>query len=861
MKNQRLTQSWIGVFFFFFFISNQASAQFVTIPDPNFRGYLQQNYPTCFNGGGQMDTTCSLITSILTVNVAYKSIADLDGIQYFDALSDLNCSHNSLTTLPVLPSSLLILDCSYNTITTLPALPNLYTLVAEQNAIAALPALPPVLSMLKVAYNQIATLPALPSSLLFLNCGNNLLTGLPSLPSGLVHLTCENNQISSFPPLPNSLYYWFFYNDPVPSSAIPAVLPSSLGRFDASNTLLTVFPDFSNCPNILAISVSGTQVPSIPPLPATLTDFRCGNNLLINTLPVMPPNLQILEFSNSNVSVLPALPNQLNALNCAYNPLTNFPAVLPDSLQSLSCDSANITAISALPSRLYFLSCTQNSGLTCLPLLPPHLEYLTCNYTNVSCIPNMPPSLSTLIPSLPVCNGTSSCALYPEVKGKVFVDTNNNGVQDAGEPPIVQKIVTIQPDDWYAVTDINGNYSIHTEPNISYTQTTAPIMYYTVSPANYNVSFTAMGQIDSLNDFALYPAPNVNDLRVTLSSCVARPGFDMSYWITVENVGTTTLTGDVSLTFDNAILAFLNSSISPSSQVGNVLTWNLTNFVPFSYQDITLHFNVSATTPIGTPLNATVAAQPVTGDATPADNTNIDARLVQGAYDPNEKTVSQPTLTPAEVASGKYLEYIIFFQNTGNDTAFNIKLIDTLSQNLAVNSLEVLSSSHPYSLIISEHGTLHFHFANIQLPDSGTNEVGSHGFVKYRIRPISSLVLGNQIHNKADIYFDYNLPIVTNTATVTIANTTAIEPESATNIKVYPNPATTHIEVEFTDLLSEPVNITLFTPAGQVLNGNYSVLKTAENKREIQLKETPKGVYFLKIETRNGIFTRKIVVM
>jgi hypothetical protein len=49
------------------------------------------------------------------------------------------------------------------------------------------------------------------------------------------------------------------------------------------------------------------------------------------------------------------------------------------------------------------------------------------------------------------------------------------------------------------------------------------------------------------------------------------------------------------------------------------------------------------------------------------------------------------------------------------------------------------------------------------MPDSGRNELGSNGFVKFRIKPDSSVQPGMSIPNNASIYFDYNAPIVTNT--------------------------------------------------------------------------------------------------
>ena len=44
-----------------------------------------------------------------------------------------------------------------------------------------------------------------------------------------------------------------------------------------------------------------------------------------------------------------------------------------------------------------------------------------------------------------------------------------------------------------------------------------------------------------------------------------------------------------------------------------------------------------------------------------------------------------------------------------------------------------MGSSHPFSLSIAADGEAVFTFADIFLPDSGANQLGSQGFVKFRM--------------------------------------------------------------------------------------------------------------------------------
>ena len=146
--------------------------------------------------------------------------------------------------------------------------------------------------------------------------------------------------------------------------------------------------------------------------------------------------------------------------------------------------------------------------------------------------------------------------------------------------------------------------------------------------------------------------------------------------------------------------------------------------------------------------------------------------IMRSSYDPNEK-LATPELTTTQVANGDYINYTINFQNTGNDTAYNIVVADTLSNLLQTNNMEMIATSHNCNTIV-QNGIIYFEFRNILLPDSFSNFNGSHGFVSFRIKTVNTLIAGDSITNKASIYFDYNNPVLTNTAVTNIVNTTTL---------------------------------------------------------------------------------------
>jgi uncharacterized repeat protein (TIGR01451 family) len=140
------------------------------------------------------------------------------------------------------------------------------------------------------------------------------------------------------------------------------------------------------------------------------------------------------------------------------------------------------------------------------------------------------------------------------------------------------------------------------------------------------------------------------------------------------------------------------------------------------------------------------------------------------SFDPNDKAANPAGVGPLHLTLlHDTLEYTIRFQNTGTDTAFNIVLKDTLSNKLDWSSLQMVTASHNYHLNIEDGNNCTWYFNNILLADSNINNAASHGYVVYRIKPKPLLVPGDTIKNTAGIYFDYNLPVATNTEKTVIA--------------------------------------------------------------------------------------------
>jgi hypothetical protein len=114
----------------------------------------------------------------------------------------------------------------------------------------------------------------------------------------------------------------------------------------------------------------------------------------------------------------------------------------------------------------------------------------------------------------------------------------------------------------------------------------------------------------------------------------------------------------------------------------------------------------------------------------------------------------------------------------------------SIFEDVSGGTLQVLGASHPYSWRLIESNILEVRFDPLFLQDSLSNEPASKGFFSFLIRPRSGLQLGDQILNRAAIYFDYNAPVITAYSSMAVAPEVsgASAPLTELACTVFPNP-------------------------------------------------------------------------
>jgi uncharacterized delta-60 repeat protein/uncharacterized repeat protein (TIGR01451 family) len=364
---------------------------------------------------------------------------------------------------------------------------------------------------------------------------------------------------------------------------------------------------------------------------------------------------------------------------------------------------------------------------------------------------------------------------YNTIAGSVFIDKNQNSIKDASETFAnnANIITTKAGIDTVLINVSNGKFTVDIDTGTYTTKVNPYLPYYTTVPSEHTTANTTYFNSDTVA-FALQPIAGKRDVAVNLIPItVARPGFDATYKIMYSNQGTDTITSGRIELIKNSKLTLLSAEPAVTSVKGDTLTWNYTSLTPMDTAGIVIHFNIDPPPSVnfGDTLRSVANIYPVATDLTPLDNTSAMLQEVVGSYDPNDKTENHAgSVKVAQVQQGEDLQYTIRFQNTGTDTAFNVFIRDTLSNKVDWNTLKIISSSHNFQLTVNEGNKCSWAFKNINLVDSNKNELLSHGYIVYSVEAKTSLVAGETIDNTAHIYFDYNLPVQTNTERTTVEN-------------------------------------------------------------------------------------------
>jgi Leucine-rich repeat (LRR) protein len=815
-------------------------------------------------------------SGLQTLSCSYNQISSINFNGLTSSFKELYCISNQLTSLDLSSlSQLNQLYCSSNQLSLLNinGLSNLNTIDCSDNLLTSL------------NVNGL-------TSLVVLFCNNNQLTTLnPSGLLNLINLECFNNQLTSL-----DVTGLTHLQALVCSNNLISLL--SLGNLTQLQNLSCGYNQLSaiilsGLSNLTSLSCEQNQITALDVTGLTqLAGIYCSYNLLTSLDVSALSHISSLLCSNNQLTTLDVSNlNQLESLECGFNQLTTLNvAGLPNSITIYANNNQIATLDLAASTKLKYLLCNDNV-LTSLDVsASTSLLYLYCNNNNLNSLSikngtnedfNISgnttleyicadegfetETIQYLIDNtigLPNCHVNSYCSFVPggtyyTIQGTAHFDSDSNGCDSSDA---VYPNFKLEFSDGLVsgntISDTSGSYHYDVQAG---THTITPFFenpsYFIVSPTTVSVSFPDEVSPNS-HDFCIAPNGTHADLEITLIPItIARPGFDATYKLSYKNKGTSMQSGDLNLTFDDSVLDLVTATPSVTAQPTNSLSWNFSNLLPFETREILVTLNVNS--PIETPAvnggdvlhySATVTGS---ADETPVDNLSSLAQTVVNSFDPNDKTCLEgTTITPSMV--GRYVHYMIRFENDGTAEAQNIVVMDRIDiTKFDISTLVPLSGSALYTTRISDTNKVEFIFENINLPfTAGSNT----GYVAFKIKTKPTLVVGDTFSNSANIYFDYNYPVVTNTVTTTVQALATQDFNFGNYFSVYPVPAKQVLNLD-TKATIGVKSMEVYNVMGQMV----IAIPNAESVSTIDVSNLKTGTYFIKVNTDKGTANTKFV--
>ncbi len=854
-----------------FILSTNVQSQ--NVPDTALANAISNACPTCIDMNTQNLTpfanTINTLNLVINNNThSFEGLQLLTGLSKFKILVDFwNLSNNNIDSLGnlivpalIFPPNLTHLTVYDNNAPSSSAFMtgialNLPTTITHLELAGFAPAnlnLPPNLEYLKLSYMYccIATFPSTMKEMIlteFVNCSANSL----EIPSSLERL---------------SLFE---------TSGIPSISVSNINIFGI-NSNLRYLKYYINDFSTEYYHIDYNSFPNLD----TLIAYKLHPTFIDG----IPANVKYLKIEGVETFNLNLINNQLTALKnliLVDSGDPDFMPVLPNNINSLTYWRGGSTGIpfifnSPLPDSLKYCAITCNPSNICLPTLPQGLLKLESSFKNdfgadfSACIPNNPPQLqvyyNSLLISPPLCdNSAPNCYTFqvPTVTGNCFLDLNSNTIND-GEPLLNHPIRREEMSSGtlsYIYPNNNFMESFYDFPDTSDSYTYDVVNAY----SNYNAPVPTTINTTNLNaqhytlSLPFTPAQSFDDIEVLYGNTYNfYPGLETNIAVSVRNIGTNNATGNVAVIIDPALTV---TNPNGGTVNGDTINFSFSNLVTGQTQNFNFQAIVSTSAQFGDSLHLNFNADITGNDIDTTNNFFIVDEPVLASFDPNAIIVNKIILSGAEVQQDAYLTYTIQFQNTGNATALNIYLTDSLSAYLDPAYFETIFSSHPNYQLQFINTTdplkpylLKVIYNNINLPDSNSNEINSHGTFAFRIKVKNNTGLGSIIPATAAIYFDYNPAVITNLVTTLIMDPTKTNFNSQMNFisHIAPNPANESVKLMINSESNCLINLSFFNTSGQIIHTQEKQIMKGQNLFEQSLVNLSPGFYFIKISDANG---------
>lgn len=368
-----------------------------------------------------------------------------------------------------------------------------------------------------------------------------------------------------------------------------------------------------------------------------------------------------------------------------------------------------------------------------------------------------------------------------ELSGETFLDLDGDGQRTVDEPGTSAATVLSEPVGYAAWGDTAGQFTLHSNAEFQTVAAAPPSAFWSQSttPPEYTVEPSASQPVWTGLDFGFAPVVDTSSIHAEVVLASAPCSSVTSLWITLRNDGTRVEQGSITLGL-NSGFEFIGSEVAPTSASASSIVWSFDSLQYFSTLVLHAEVRMPGTDFLGTPyiLPVSVNTVDVAGLGTGVFTAEW-ASVLACAYDPNDKLVDPKGYGTygAVPIDQDVMDYTIRFQNTGNAPAVDVVLRDQLVDAIEPSRLQVLGYSHvPTMVAVEPSGEVVVRFNGIQLPDSGASFTASQGFIKFRVGLVEGLPNYTEVVNTAEIYFDNNEPVITNSTRTTLVDCSEWQP-------------------------------------------------------------------------------------
>lgn len=355
------------------------------------------------------------------------------------------------------------------------------------------------------------------------------------------------------------------------------------------------------------------------------------------------------------------------------------------------------------------------------------------------------------------------------ISGRLYLDADNDCFLDQGEQFESQNWTFTLTGPNYSLTTIStdGRYDFDVPIGDFQLQVFPPSSLWTLCDNTYDISVTVPLQ-DIEQDIAVSADEQCVRLEVGLSTPKVKRCRITSYALSVQNTGTAPSEEVFVDITPDPFYEFLpyENNVPFEIQSNGDIRFNFGSLGVMESKKRYISFNVSCLSSLGQQhcMFAEAYSADLCANATSELVTEYQNNV--GPFDPNDLRVFNSLGYRALNFRAEDRQfYHVRFQNTGTDTAENVEVRVQLDDSLDIRTLHVLDSSHDFEFTLNDAHDLILRFDNIMLPDSFVNEPGSNGYFRYSLKPLRDVSEGQEFNSSAAIYFDYNQPVITNTAT------------------------------------------------------------------------------------------------